>query len=327
MKRTIVTSGVDSEYVLGGLCEHLRSRGHEVIEFDFGKTTSCIESMLKTLSRQQVAYITSAHVTLSLRVADRLVPDLRRLYPNYLAPVEIMPILKPAVSVFVPHDLLTPYGDSNLNEFLYLDLFDHVLATNNADQLQCRLGTHTKVHDAGWIKYYHEIPVDEPLPSAPRVTLFLSMIGHMRARYGVAGFVDYLKPILTERVQVKLPGWKGIEEIEREILNQTAASIVPASTNSIDLIQESDVVICNTISSILAESILLGKPSVSLLDNEGYVADVKRTKMKEFPSLVWHPYFERQPFPEGFLEEIAKAQRPKAIAPFDYGLVETIVLC
>jgi hypothetical protein len=335
-KKTVVTSGVDSEYVLGDLAQVLRLRGYRVVEFNFGERLDDIKQQLRQLANESVAYITSSHTNFTLRTAQKMVPGFARLYTNYLAPVEILPILKPSISIFVPHDLLTPYGDSNVSESLLLDLYDHVMAPSNAESVQSQLKTGTRVHEAGWIKYQlcnsSETPTMSPASETCsssirplRITFFVSMIEHMRTKYGAIGLVDYLMPILNSGVCVKLPAWRGIEEIEAAIGERTTAKIIPASVNSSKLIQQSDVVICNTVSSILAESISMGVPSVCLLDNEGTEASIRLEKLADFPSIQWHPYFDRMGFPDGYLETLAKSTLPRLIRPFDFDLLESLL--
>ncbi len=91
MKKKIVTSGVDSEYVLGGLCAYLRRRGWEVIELDFGAFREPAGQLLDDLAADRAIYMTSAHTNLTLRVAGSLGLALASLYPNYLAPLENHP--------------------------------------------------------------------------------------------------------------------------------------------------------------------------------------------------------------------------------------------
>ncbi|MEZ6138197.1 MAG: hypothetical protein R3C53_25210 [Pirellulaceae bacterium] len=346
-KPTIVTSGVDSEYVLQGLCSHLRNRGYPVIELDFGKFEGSAEEKLRRLRKQPTVYITSAHTNLSIRVAEHLSPRFAANYPNYLSPVEIIPLLEPKLSMYVPHDLLTPYGDENLGEIRMLGLFDHVLAPYQAPALQATLGTHTKVHDAGWVKYAAatlELPSVNPWleklgkslgfprgpkvdksQTRPRIALFVSMIEHLRTKYGVAGVVDYLRPLLNAHVYVKFPVWSGIAEIEQLVSRDTDAIVVPSTTTSIDLIRRSDIVICNSASSIHAESCLLGVPVVCLLDDEGISCQQQIEKLSSFQGLVFHDYRQRAALSPPFLEVAAAMNRPPQLKPFDLSLVESLI--
>lgn len=328
MKPKVVMSGVDSEYVLNELANFLRSRLIEVIEIDFGKVRGCVRVLLSKLSNSKTIYITSAHTALSLRSARVIAPLFARLYPNYLAPVEIIPILKPKVSVFVPHDLLSPYGDTNLNELKYLDIYDHIMATELTEELLAMKGERTRVHPAGWIKYsvqrqtYPAIPL---VNSEIRSTFFLTNIQHMQYKYGIEGFVNYLRPVLNHDINVKLPAWQGIEAIESKIYEITGANILPANIKSVDLIEASDVVLCNSVSSVVAEAYLIGKPCICLLDDEGTSAIDKKARMQKFTNIIWHPYQERAPIPPEVIDMACTMSVQRRVDPFDFRMVESLV--
>lgn len=278
---SVITSGVDSEYVLGELSYYLRKTGIDVKEFDFGSSTNDIRQTIREIADKKSVYITSAHSNLSVRVAKNIAPLFAASYPNYLCPLEILPVLgKNFISVYVPHDLLTPYGDTNLQETRFLNVFDHILAPNNAKVLKAAIGGKTQVHEAGWIKYHSEKRGQWQWPETRslKVVVFVSMIEHLRLKFGVRGLVEYLHPIVREGYIVKLPAWHGVDSIESE-LKKSGISVVPAEVSSVEVISQSDVVICNGASSIHAESSYLGKPTICMLDEEGISSDSQRQKL------------------------------------------------
>lgn len=330
MKRQVLTSGVDSEYVLGALCSHLRGKGWRVVELDFGQHEGSAEGILSSLATAEVAYITSAHTNLSLRVADRLAPSFRQLYPNYLCPLEIISRIEPCVSIYVPHDLLTPYGDANLNEFRFLDLFDHVLAPIEASVLQATLPITTRVHDAGWIKYAETretaMPTARTVQFPPaRVQLFISMIEHLRGKYGVSGLIDYLRPLFGANVRIKLPEWKDVDKIELALRETGAVEVIASQAQSTDLIRNADVVVCNGASSIHAEAALLGRPTICLLDDEGGTAEEQRAKLAHLPNIHFHDFRHRAPLAQGLIDKLANSSARPLLRPFDYELVEQLI--
>jgi hypothetical protein len=332
IRPTIVTSGVDSEYSLSDLSAFLREQDYEVVELDFGRVRESVKPLLRKLAKRKTIFITSAHTNLSLRLAERIIPGFPKLYPYYLAPVEIIPMLRPKLSMFVPHDLLSPFGDDNLNERSFLDLYDHVFAPRPQSVLEAELGPGTRVHVAGWIKFNtRKIAVSKSLKlhgdkkMHATKTLFISMIQHFLEKYGLDGFADYLGPILEPGMNVKLPAWKGIEHFEAVLVDRYGVNIIPATDNSIELIGRSDVVLCNTISSILVESVLMGIPTVGLLDDEGLSADEKQRKSKDFPEISWHDYRNRSPFPEGYLAELASRPKNPCMKPFDFDAVLSLI--
>ena len=171
----LLTSGVDSEYVLTDLAAHLRTKGWDVTELDFGQFKGDPRPVLDQLKQDQVGYITSAHTNLTTLVASVISPKFVELYPNYLSPLEILRYVQPKVSLYIPHDLLTPFGDTNLNEFRFLDLFDYILSPFPAPALQAALGKSVEVIQAGWIKHARRsadcVQAIQNSPTKPRVTL------------------------------------------------------------------------------------------------------------------------------------------------------------
>jgi hypothetical protein len=335
MQPLVITSGIASEYVLGGVAADLRQRGLEVQEFDFGTFAGDARSSLSELRHRDCVYITSAHTNLTRRVASVIAPFLLQRYPHYLSPLEFMAILKPRMSLYVPHDLLSPFGDSHLDEFRFLDLFDHILAPTADPILQSRVGRHTRVHAAGWIKFRAGgLPADSAPRSAalrtgassqPRITFFISFVEHLMTKYGPSGIVEYFRPILTENVSVKLPLWQGVEEVERALRDQTPARVVPAECLSTELILRSDLVLCNGASSIQAESILLGVPAICLLDSEAEPRETKVRKLVQLPNLLFHDYETREPLPPELVQQALASGLPRRLKPFDPELVFSLI--
>ena len=331
----VVLSGVASEYVLGGLANYLRECGHRVFEFDFANFKGDALEILKSLDGGQCTYITSAHTNLTKVAAAMLAPMFVNHYPNYLSPLEILGILRPKQSIYIPHDLLSPFGGDNLNECRHLDLFDHIFSPFPDPALQAVVGAQTRVHTAGWIKHTRISPpvVDRndiksaaaTRTDAPTAALFISMIEHLRWRYGEHGVVDYFKPLLGSNVLVKLPDWQGVDAIESIFANDTQCRVFPSTENSVDLICQADVVICNGASSIHAEANLLGRPTICLLDDEGVTAAEQQRKLKHLPCVHFHDYRKRSPLPVDLIPHLLKNSMPKIAPIFDFERVEAII--
>lgn len=330
MQPIVVTSGVDSEYVLSGLAEYLRGNGFTVHEIDFGVTREDVRPLLRSLRESRVSYVTSSHTNLTSRMARTIVPLFLDKYPNYLAPLEIMPLLQPQVSVYVPHDLLSPFGDANLDEFRFLDMFDHIIAPYESPALQAQVGKYTRVHDAGWIKYQEGQTAGDSDSSAdvrnyPRIAFFISFTQHLNAKYGPDGIAQYFQPLLTEGVRIKLPVWSGVEAIEDAIRKHTQAEVVDSRVSSASLIAQSDLVLCNGASSILAEAILSGVPGICVLDAEAEPVELKLEKLREFPQLVYHDYHRREPLPQSVRSDALAQELPKRLKPVDYAMIEGLL--
>lgn len=321
----IVMSGVSSEYVLSGLAAFLKKRGYEVVELDFAIYNDDPKLLLLSLRDQNTIYITSAHINFSRCLAKYIVPGFPKKYPNYLAPIEIIPQLNPKKTIYIPHDLLSPYGESNLSEIRLLDLFNHVLASTEQEKniLRSTLPSTTQVHHAGWIKYTNY--QNKPSNNTIKNMLFISIIGHLQERYGIEGIVKYFKPLLTKDITLKFPAWKDVEKLEQAIKENTNAKVIPSTKNSIELIKQAEIVICNAVSSIHVESALMGKPTICLLDKEGISMYEQREKLQYFPNIYFHDYSKRKPIPSAFLDELRNTQKEPLLKPFDYEMVLQII--
>lgn len=328
MTGTVITSGVDSEYVLGELAAYLRINGINVMEFDFGLPVMDVKQALQDMFNHRLVYLTSAHTNLSVRVAQQIVPIFAENYPNYLCPLEIIPLLGAnCTTIYVPHDLLTPYGDDNLQEIRFLNVFDHIFAPNDAKALKATIGGKTEVHEVGWIKYnsqnYKELYCSKS--SELKVTVFVSMIEHLRHKFGLQGLIEYLRPLMRPGYVIKLPAWHGVKIVE-DALRNSGFDVIPADVSSIELIRRSDVVICNGASSIHAESSYLGRPTICMLDDEGISSDTQRKKLSSLPNIL---FMDRETLRSITREEMInismnKSTRAALVFDFDYavGLVK-----
>lgn len=326
MSIKIITSGVDSEYVLSNLSNYLRKKEYEVVEIDFGKFVGDPYKLLSKYLSDEIIYITSAHTNLSLRLASYLVPSFTEHYPNYLSPLEIIAYLKPILSIYVPHDLLTPYGDTNLDEYRFLDVYDYILTPYNDSKLQnIIVNKKPTIYEAGWIKFedmcldvYHN---NEPI----EIMLFISMVEHLKYKYGVEGFVNYLRPLLQPNVHIKLPVWNGMDIIEKELKNIPGIKVISANEDTINLIKRSKIVICNGASSIHAESALLGKPTICILDNEGISSEDQKNKLQHLPNIYFYDYSTKQAIPTELLESISNRNCKPLLKKFDYDFIDNII--
>lgn len=323
MKSVIVTSGVDSEYVLCKAAAFARSRGYEVFEFDFGRIDRDVTQDLSYLRTFNPVYITSCHTNLTYRVARQIFPQLVLRYPYYKSPLEIIPILCPRKSIYVPHDLLAPFGEENLDEFRYLDVYDHVFSPYNAAHDYPVLYERCSITNVGWIKKSKDIIVRER--SDQEVTFFVSSVEHLLGRFGEEGLVDYFRPILQPGVRVKLPKWRGVIAIEKLISETTRATVIDADCSSADLIATSDIVLCNGVSSIIAESCLDGVLTVFIADDEIEDAEVKMSRLSRFPGLIFHDYRNRLPIDVDWLMSQVNTARESKLNGFDFEAMLKII--
>lgn len=328
MKNKIITSGIDSEYVLGDLSSFLRNRGYEVLELNFAKTTRSESENILTLAKTNpIIYITSAHVNYTSQAIEHTQPTMYKQYPLYLSPLEILAILNPIKSIFIPHDLLTPFGDNNLSETRVLDLFDVILSPTEEHTLSLRsaLPTSTKIYNAGWIKNHCCISKTPDQPKR-KIVMFITFIYALQQTLGNKGVVDYLSPLLTKDVSIKFPNWEGVSVIEKLIKKKhPSTEIIPAKYSSVKIIKEADIIICNGTSSIHAESCLLGKPTICLLDNMGLSLSIQYEKLKKYKGLYFHDYRNKQPIPCHIIKKLNAQKNRVNTKTFDFDFVETLI--
>ncbi len=139
----------------------------------------------------------------------------------------------------------------------------------------------------------------------PKVVLFVSLVEQLKLAFGIPGIVDYLRPVFCKNVAVKLPAWKGLGTLE-ELLRATGlVEVIPAEANSIELIEQADVVVCNGVSSVHAEAALMGRPTICLLDDQGLTVSEQRQKLRRLPNIYFHDYRARTAIPCSLYEQLA----------------------
>lgn len=118
MKRNIVLAGYGSENVLEGLALNLGQEDFSVIYIDF--ISVCDEEIKKLCAKEvDTIFITSQHISV-----DSI--SYKTLYPHaqhYVAPISIIALLNPIYAIYINHDSLDPFEDSDLAYSNYFDLF------------------------------------------------------------------------------------------------------------------------------------------------------------------------------------------------------------
>jgi hypothetical protein len=324
MKYHVITSGVASEYVLKDLCRFLSNEGWGILEFDFATFTGDPYRELNNYQGNNIVYITSAHINITRRSSYVSAPFLLKSYPNYLSPLEIMSILKPSVSIYIPHDLLSPFGETSINDFNYLSLFDFVLSPYPALPLQLTVGEKTKVIESGWIKFASPASTFFK-KNKINIAILPSFIESLISKFGAHGTAEYFLPLLNEGVRIKFPHWKDVHLVEDVLGKFFPACLIKSTTNSTELIQWADIVIANGASSIHAEANYLGKPSICLLDSIGSSMEEQQHRLRKLPMVYFHDYRFRDKITIELFEELKETVRQPSKQPFRYEVVSQIL--
>ena len=251
----ILTSGVGSEYVLSHLSKFLRAKGHNVIEFDLLKFKDNPYNFIKNLKNQGYAYITSAHTNLNYRLATHISPMYAEEYPRLISPMEIIAAINPSISIYIPHDLQSPYGEINTSEKDYLDIYDYIISPFEEDIIEKKL-TRAEVLYGGWIKSYKDINFSIK-NSKIRNVYFISNFHFIREHYP-PGILVNLYADIKKHTYIKFPEWNDVKRYETEFIKK-GFNIIPCRTLSTSVINSFDNIISDNAGSIFAESRYFGK--------------------------------------------------------------------
>ena len=244
-------AGFGSEYSLQPIAHYLAAQGFDTITADMQKAP------LPPLPPKPAIFISSQHPSCSAAVF-RIHTEEAAPFSNYASPQEIIRRLRPACSVFVPHDLEAPIRPY---EFAYMTAFDIYCAPSK--QVNPALHRLCKVVPAGWVKHHglDDLAGDiKALVEASGVFFLNQVVSLMRA--GGAAFVrDNYPAIFNAGLPVKLPAWPGCDVIAGE-LRQMGATVLATDINASKLIAASPRVYVNAPGSVVAEAKYLGIPVI-----------------------------------------------------------------
>jgi hypothetical protein len=159
--------------------------------------------------------------------------------------------------------------------------------------------------------------------TSAKVSVFISMIEHLRLKLGLNGLVEYIRPIIKEGYRVKLPAWHHIELVE-DALRMEGIDVIPSRESSIDVISQSDIVICNGASSIHAEAGYMGKPIICLLGEEGISSSDQRTKLSHLRNISFFTHSQLCSFDPAKTVS-RKVDQTKSPKKFDFSYVSKLV--
>lgn len=281
---TYLFYGHGCEYVLNPLYEEMKSQGYNCIEVD--TLSSDIESLLPSLKEQKLVFLTSAHLLLDHENFTYFYKTDHKIY----SPIELLSILKPTLSVFMPHDLSSPVS---YDEYPYLSLFDLCLLPWEGLNA---LNNYVDCVEVGWPKTgialqeeskhppNNHLPINtsnSPLdpegspvycvtspvnskPSYPAIWFLSNLINHLDQ--GFEHLLKWIEPLTSQNVAIKLPQWTDIKAIE-DRLTKAGVTVIPSDTNIFEAMDLTDTVISNGTSSIVTESCLYGKQTINIRSN------------------------------------------------------------
>lgn len=265
--------GFGSEYVLHDLYLAMKKRQYTCLEVDALKEINS-KIIIDKLADKKVIFITSAHFLLDKKNFSDFYPNNNKFY----SVLEIIKLLKPIRSIYIPHDLTQPLIDKETD---FLNQFDFFLTPN--DLFTTIYGSYCKTEEVGWIKYLkndrkiHLNNLKRAIWLLSDYVLYLKM--------GQEASLKRLKPVLDQGVSIKFPLWMECESFTQYFDNQ-GITVYSPYTNSIDLIMEHQIIITNGLSSINAESNWLGKTTINIMENS-YYGDKKEYLTELLPELLF----------------------------------------
>lgn len=244
---TYVFYGYGSEYVLHPLYTHMKEAGHDCVELtpDSGNNRQAAQA----LRGRDVALITSAHVFL-----DEHFFYFKEM-PGALSVLELMDILRPRKSVYYPHDMT--YVLHPVDMQYVPTLFDVLLFPFDGFAHYGSYGA--RVETVGWIKKPERIGSGRKGHMAHAFSNVDFYAHDLRAMY------DFFAPVWQYPMDIKChicPNAAGFERFLRE----KQCSVQPAETPIFQMIEDSEIILTNAVTSVVFESALSGRFTVNLLD-------------------------------------------------------------
>lgn len=251
IKPRFVIWGYGSENLFRGFGTWLQAQGFEVLMLPDERFDRLAE--LEALTAAPYILLTTAHFGRDTRLMHDFYPAIR-IGNEFL---DLLHHCPPLLSVYYPHDLATPLV---INEPLLLDAFDLVLWPTPFFGYQPRP---RKLVEAGWIgSSAHLKPASERQYDS---VLLFSDVVHHKQQFGIAGTCDKLAGVLAHISAVKFPFWPGHEEYEAHFRSR-GIQVIPAETSAAEVIQDSRLIVSNSVSSISVEAAYLGVPVINLLE-------------------------------------------------------------
>ncbi len=301
MKTTFLFYGFGAEYVLHSLYEELLKRGEACIEID-ALTTLDSRRLIKRLTAKPVVLLTSAHLLLDRKSFTDFYPTKSKFY----SVLEIISLIKPLKTFFFPHDLTEPlieYEEKYLNQ---LDLF-----LSPGEPFTTIFSQYVMTEEVGWIKYKkNNSRPKKPNRSKQKNAIWFLSDFIIYINMGKVAAYEFLSPILSQGISMKLPLWESSEEFEKYFIEK-GVKMYPARENAIELIQNHDITITNGLSSIIAESYYLGKTTVNIKERSHYGNKLSHLE-NQFPDLIFY-----ENIVDFTLSEVPKKMRKPTLKPFD----------
>ena len=299
--------GLAGEFILGAVANELRKRGWNCYVFDFidSQTLPRLNAQLQS-SRAPKIVLSSQHPAYSIAHYAPLIENAA--YVPTLS--DVCRMVNPLRTLLFAHDLSDPIHSDEIQSLREVTAF--FVPTDG----YWWLSRYTKVINAGWPKL---ISGSAPPLSDRKIAVLPTDVGTYALK-GQETFGLVFSGLSGSLFVFKLPFFSKTDHLSEE-LETLGGRLVDPKSSSIDLIQASEVVVSNGLSSIVTESALLGKDTICLID--GIHSDVEqRRRFMRYPNVTLVK-------PEGLKAAISarKGARvwPVVLKAFDVNLLESIL--
>jgi len=296
MKLIYLFYGFGGEYVLHELFLEF-SRKFNCIEIDALKIKNS-KTIINKLRSNKIVLVTSGHFLLNKSNFTDFYPNNN----NFYSVLELISLLKPVKSVYIPHDLLFPLI---ANEKEYLNQFDLFLSPS--EPFTTLFSPICNTIEVGWIKYHVK---KDPI-YAPNLAVWLLSDFILHIKMGKEKSFEANYPILKQGVSIKFPLWSESSEFTN-YYRKRGVHVFEASNNSCDVINEHKIIFANGVSSINAESYLLGKTTINIMENSHYGTNDFKMIENNFPEIKFY-----KTIADVNLNKIEPTMLPNILKPFD----------
>ncbi len=304
--------GFEAEYSLSPLAKYMREKGFNVAEISNSETFK--RFMAQKPATTDIVLISSWHV-----YSDKL--NFSIYHPHFegvemASPLELLNILQPKKAYFYPHDLVDLFVP---HEARWFDLFDGVFfpfKTNNYYLLKAI----TQTYDVGWIKKLHPTSFNSD-GDAVKILYFPS---NVNTDVTPSEHVDSYFDIYKECSAIKFPVWTALNPYMQSC-KDAGLPIIESTKTIFELLDDYDLIMTNSNSSVITEAGLSGKPVATFYDK-----NIAATHLvEEIPRQKWLtklPYEEVVPFMQNVkAKKIPLNSYEDILKPFDFeGAVKII---
>lgn len=265
--------GFGSEYRLHNIFKKMTKFNYNCLEIDALKENNS-KKIINSLVGQSIVFITSAHLLLDKKNFGDFYPNDN----NFYGVLEIINLLKPIKSIYIPHDLTQPLIDY---EELYINKFDLFLSP--CQPFTSIYSQYVKTVEVGWVNYLNNEQQKKMIFTEKAIWFLSDFILHFKI--GVEKSFNMLYPVLKQGVAIKFPNWIGCSQFEKYFLKK-GINVYKSSENVINLIKNYKIIITNGLSSINAESYLLGKTTINIMEMSHYGKNMSYLNIL-FPKIIF----------------------------------------